>query len=61
LWPENFDHVKSLKLLGSLHAKYPTLSLSAICRELMGRTGFARIRWSTGPKQSVLERLFFRA
>jgi len=44
LWPENFDHVKSLKSLGSPHAKYPTLSLSAICRKLMGRTGFARIR-----------------
>jgi len=26
LWPENFGHVKSLKLLGSLHIKYPTLA-----------------------------------
>jgi len=44
LWPENFAHVKSLKLLDSPHIKYPTLSLPAICLGLMGGAGFARIR-----------------
>src|SRR5215510_13426082 len=38
LQAENFACVKSPKLLGSPHIKYSTLSLSAICRKLMGRT-----------------------
>jgi len=43
LWLENFDHVKSLKLLGSFHIKYPTFA-SGYMPKSTGRTGFARIR-----------------
>jgi hypothetical protein len=42
LWLENFDHVKSLKLLGSSHIKYPTLA-SGYMPKATGRSGFARI------------------
>jgi hypothetical protein len=44
LWLENFDHVKSPKLLDSLHVKYSTLSLSGIARKLMGRHQVSDLR-----------------